>query len=364
MPERPPASRSAAPRSRRPRIAVLAAAFGVVLAAAPCEAGEVMVVGTPHLSALRPEPGPERLQEVVDRLASWGPTVVCVEAIPGDRVRQLADEPGTWGELLSTFALDALRLAPEQQARLSVDGATALRLARELEIRPGPLTTEERVRLVGLQLAGQEPWSAVLGWSVLPEAERAAAAKTLGRAAAERLGALASSRNEIVSLAIPLAARLGHRRLCMADVFVDEVAVQALAEDLAPLLRDPGVAKGLEAFDAAAAARWRPEEKDGLVRLIGWTSSPAYAEADRRSQWDLFARDGAPNRAGARRLALWHARNAEIAAHVYRAVSGPDGARTLLVIGASHRPFLEAALRAQPWIDVVPAERALAAAGR
>jgi hypothetical protein len=322
-----------------------------------------MVVGTPHLSALRPEPGPERLREVVERLASWTPTVVCVEAIPGERVRQLAGDPLAWGELLSTFALDAIRLAPEQQARLSVDGATALRLARELETRPS-LTEAERVRLVGLQLAGYEPWSAVLGWTVLAEAERAAAAKKLGRAAAERLATLASARNEIVSLAIPLAARLGHRRLCMADVFVDEVAVQALEKDLAPLLRDPGVAEGLEAFEAARAERWRPGEKDGLVRLLGWMSSPGYAEADRRSQWDLFARDGASNRAGERRLALWHARNAEIAAHVYRAVSGPDGARTLLLVGASHRPFLEAALRAQPWIEVVPAERALPAAGR
>jgi len=364
MPERPTDPRCAAPPPSRPRTAVLAAVLGTALAAFPCAAGEVMVVGTPHLATLRPEPGPERLREVVERLASWAPTVVCIEAIPGDRVRQLAGDPAAWGELLSTFAVDAIRLAPEQQARLSVDGATALRLARELEARPGSLTDAERVRLVGLQLAGHEPWSALLGWTVLTDEERAAAAKSLGRAAVERLGALASSRNEIVSLAVPLAARLGHRRLCMADVFVDEVAVQTLEEDLVPLFRDPGVAKGLEAFEAAKAARWKPEEKDGLVRLVAWMSASDYAEADRRTQWDLFARAGVPNRAGERRLALWHARNAEIAAHVYRAASGPDGARTLLLIGAAHRPFLEAALRAQPWIDVVPAERALGVVGR
>lgn len=364
MPERPLESRPAAPRSKHPVGAAVAAALGLALATSPCAAGEVMVVGTPHLEALRPEPGPERLREVVDRLASWAPTVVCVEAIPGDRVRQLAGDPAAWGELLSTFALDAVRLAPEQQARLSVDAATALRRARELEHRPGPLTAEERVLLVGLQLAGHEPWSAVLGWTVLTEAERASAAKRLGRAAAERLAALASARNEIVSVAVPLAARLGHRRLCMADVFVDEVAVQALSGDLEPLLGDPVVAEGLASIEAARGARWRPGEKDGLVRLVAWTSSSDYATADRRTQWDLFARGGAPNRAGERRLALWHARNAEIAAHVYRAVSGPDGARALLLIGAAHRPFVEDALRAQPWIEVVPPERALAAASR
>lgn len=242
MPARLPCFRFAAPRSSRLRIATLAA-LGIALAASPGVAGEVMVVGSPHLSALRPEPGPERLREVVERLASWAPTVVCVEAIPGERVRQLAGDPETWGDLLSVFALDAIRLAPEQQARLSVDGATALRLAREPEARPS-----------------------------LTEAER--------------------------------------------------------------------------------------------VRLVGWMSSPDFTEADRRSQRDLFARGGMPNRAGERRLALWRARNAEIAAHVYRAVAGPDGARTLLVIGASHRPFLEAALRAQPWIDVVPPAWALGAGGR
>ena len=115
MPARLPCFRFAAPRSSRLRIATLAA-LGIALAASPGVAGEVMVVGSPHLSALRPEPGPERLREVVERLASWAPTVVCVEAIPGERVRQLAGDPETWGDLLSVFALDAIRLAPEQQA--------------------------------------------------------------------------------------------------------------------------------------------------------------------------------------------------------------------------------------------------------
>ena len=364
MTKRFPQARPSAPCGAGARLAAVLSAALSAFAPSLADAGEVMVVGTPHLQALVPQAGPEHLREVIDRLAAWSPTLVCVEAMPGDRVGQLAAEPGRWGELLSTFALDALRLAPEQQARLSVDGATALRKARELEARPGALPAPERIRLVGLQLAGHEPWSALLVWVGLTESEKADAAAILGRVAVERLEALSASKAEIVSLAIPVAARLGHRRLCLADPFVDEVAVQGLEAELAPRLADPAVAKGLEEADAERDARWKPGEPDGLVRLVGWMNSAGWAEADRRTQWELFARGDGTSRAGRRRLALWHARNAEIAAHVYRAVASPEGTRTLLIVGAAHRPFLEAALRAQPWVDVIPAERVVPAAGR
>jgi hypothetical protein len=90
------------------------------------------------------------------------------------------------------------------------------------------------------------------------------------------------------------------------------------------------------------------------VLAARWSSSSS------PPQWDIFDRDGADD-AGRRRLALWHARNAAIATHLYRGLASPGGTRTLLVIGAAHRPFLERMLQSQPRVRAVPAHELLAA---
>lgn len=308
---------------------------------------EVMVVGTAHLAQLQPEPNAEQRAAVIDRLAMFEPTLVCIEAIPGDRVGQLLEDPKRYGELLATFAMNAVRLGPEQQIRWRVSPDEALREARQIESVAAELMPAARVRLIGLQLAGYEPWSALLNWMQLDEEQQSRAAERLGPIAADRLRAMAVSKNEIVSLAIPLAIRARQRRLCAADPFVDEASVQELEPELTPLLSDPAIGKGVEAFNAQQAAQWKSDRADGLVALLAWMNSAEFAAADRRAEWDIFDKD-----AGKRRLALWHARNSEIATQLYRAMAGRDGERVVMIVGAAHRPFLEQALRAQPWVAV------------
>jgi hypothetical protein len=292
---------------------------------------------------------------VVDRLAGFAPTLVCVEAMPGQSVADLLHRPERTGELLRTFAMEAIRLAPEQQVRLSLDARGAQAAARALELQPGELDAAARTRLIALHLASHEPWSAALNWSILSGSEQDGAGKRLGPTAADRLRAMVLSRNEIATVAIPLARRLGHRRLCMADPFVDELDVQLLAGDLLPQIERPDVREGLERFSRQQAAQWQPEDDQGLVGLLRWTNGDAYAQTDRETQWAIFAALGEGHDAGDRRLALWNARNAQVAAEVFRGIASTEGGRTLLLIGAAHRPFVEALLASQPWTTVHPA---------
>lgn len=347
---------SRALRARRRRHLLVTLLTGGLALLPPSPAyGQVMVVGTPHLSRLDPTPSVAQRLAVVDRLAAFEPTLVCVEAIPGERVQQFAGNPQEYGELLATFARDAVRLAPEQQLRLSVDGKSARAEARALEQRPGALDASTRLRLIALQLAGFEPWSALLNWTALTNAERDAAQERLGHHAAERLRTLSDSPNEIASIAIPLARRMKHRRLCAADIFADELGVQSLEQELLPLLQDSTIARALEALNARQTTHSRADRPDGLVTLYRWMNSDEYATMDRSAEWEPFARGAAPHGAGKRRVALWHARNSDIAAHMFRAVASAEGERTLLIIGASHRPFIEQALQVQPLSGVIPA---------
>lgn len=277
--------------------------------------------------------------------------------MPGERVADFLRSPERHGELLRTFALDAVRLAGEQQARQSLDAAEALDQARMLERQPGALGDDARLRLIALQLAGHEPWSATLNWTLLPEAAQAAADEVLGAVAPARLRALAASGNEIATLAIPLAGQRGHRRLCMADPFADELDVAPLGPALMPLIDTPAVRTGLDSFQREQASHWRANDATGLVGLLAWANGEAFAAADLAAQWALFATPGASHDAGKRRLALWHARNAQVGAHLFRAIASPEGGRTVLIIGASHRPFIESLLASQPWTTLHPATR-------
>jgi hypothetical protein len=332
------------------------------LASSPAVASELAVVGVPHMEQLEPVATDAQTRSVVDALAAWRPSRVCIEAIPGDRIAGFARDPARYGELLGAFARTAVALAPEQQWRRRHDDDAARDAARALVLQQAPLTRDQTLQLVSLHLAAYEPWSAALVWSALTEDERGSAREILGIAAVDRLEGLVGSRNEIARLAIPLARQLGHRDLCHADPIVDELAVAQLADALQPLLLAPEVGAGLAAFEELNASRWNPSGGDALLDLLAWMQTEDWAMADRRAQWQVFSGSDEDHHAGKRRLALWHARNAEIVTALHRASAREDGARVLMLVGAAHRPFLEAAVAAQPYVSLVRAIELLPAA--
>lgn len=349
----------ATPRRSLPLTRRLALLLVAALLPALATGAEVLVLGSAHLAQLQPASTPAQQAVVVERLARFAPTRVCIEAVPGESVEAFAADPARYGELLSTFAMNAVRLAGEQQVRRQRPAAQARIDAAGLVARAS-LDETQRLTLVSLQLAAYEPWSAALNWSALSPATRESAAAVLGAAAVERLEALAASDNEIASIALRLARRLGQRELCAVDPFADELGVNALADELLPRLSTPVVQQGLEALNAEQAKHWRADRPDGLLGLLRWMNSDDYARADLAAEWAVFDNAAGEHDAGRRRLMLWHARNAEITARLARELARKDGGRTLLLIGAAHRPFLQASLRALPWVDVVDGQALLA----
>lgn len=338
-----------------PKIVLLHRALAALLLAIlpwSAESADVTVLGTPHLADLQPAALPVQEQRVIESLARFRPTQVCIEAIPGGRIEEFVRDPVRYGELLATFAMDAVRLAPEQQARRALDANAARQRATELATKDAA-TPAEQALLVSLQLAAFEPWSALLNWSRLDEAGRKAARSTLGNQASDRLEQLAQSHNETVRLAIPLASRLGHRSLCAVDPLADELDVAALADELQPMLVDPAIGENLQRFETWAREGWPGKDDDALLRTLRRYNGAEFASRDRAAQWDIFLKGAGNHRAGERRLMLWHARNSAIQHELLRAMAGANGDRTLLIIGAAHRPFIEASLRALPWVTVV-----------
>lgn len=352
---------------RRPCLGL--AACLAFLPAVPA-AQTVTIVGTQHLRGLDIPPTPEQYAHTIDALSAFAPTQVCIERMSGERLQikaadpmrnAMALSPETHSRPLGTLIIP---LGVNMQGRLAVLPADAREQARDLAARWDELSAQERVRLIGLQIAGYEFHSAVLDWSYLDAEARETAAEGVLEPAAEALEEMIHLNSEAYALAVPIARRAGLHELCTADSLKDEAAGMqvALARGGQEILDGPEVRARLETYQARISASWRPDSgPEALTRMLAFMNSDAFAEFDRDLQWETLRIHD--NEAGAfhRRLMHWHARTAQISSELYRALAKGPEERVVLIIGAAHRPFNEAEMRAQPWLTVEPASGLLEA---
>lgn len=349
--------------TRRVATALAAWMVGVCLAT-PVVAQTITVVGTRHLTGMEQPPSAEQLAHTIEALSAFEPTQVCVERMSGERIEALVADPARHGATFQSkwhgrpLASIIVPTGVALQLLLERRPADAREEASELLVRWDELDTADRIRAIGLELAGFEFHSAVLNWSWLEEAERDEARDELGSDIAEALDEALASVHEVYSLGVPVARKAGLHELCTADSQEDETAgmLAALQRGGEAVLEDPRVTARVDELLARSEEAWRPESGAGaLTAMLRFFNSDEYAELDRRLQWETLREFD--NEAGAfeRRLMYWHARTAEISAELFRALAKGPEERVLLIIGAAHRPFTEADLRAQPWIEVEPA---------
>lgn len=345
--------------------AVLFAVLFAVLDVPSAPAQTVTIVGTQHLTGLDVPPTPEQRAHTIERLSAFEPTQVCVERMGGALIEMQIADPETHGMTLQPDTHGrhlADRIIPagvQMQVMLEIRARDARDEASRLVARWDELDSGDRIRTIGLEIAGFEFHSAVLNWTYLDQAQRDRAADILPARVIEALDSAASSVHEVYALAVPLARKLGLHELCTADVLQDESSGMSVAMNHGggAILDKPEVRARFQKHSQRMAAAWRPDDGPGaLTAMLRFVNGDEFAELDRRLQWETLREFDNPAGAFHRRLMYWHARTAEISAELYRALAqGPDE-RVILIIGAAHRPFTEADLRAQPWFEVLPAK--------
>lgn len=353
------------PKTMCCRFALLTAAMAAsLISAAPAAGQTVTIVGTQHLEGLDPTPDAEQLEHAVEAMAAFEPTQVCIERMGGGRLQALsrdpqrhgmALDPATHGRPLGTLVIP---LGKTLQTLLEIRPADARESAAGLAARWDELSLEDRIELIGLQVAGYEFYSAALNWSYLTPSERIEAEDgTLGPAA-EALTATLTSADEVYSLAVPLARRAGLHELCTADSqeYEADGMRAALEHGGITVMESPAVSERLAAYSAHMNTVWRPESgPDALTHMLGYMNSEAFVAFDMENQWRPLREHDNDDGAFARRLMYWHARTAQISSELYRALAQGRDERVLFIVGAAHRPFNEAEMRAQPWLRVEPA---------
>lgn len=314
---------------------------------------QVLVLGTMHLSGIEGF-DPASLAPLLDRLAAFKPDLIAVEDIAGESCDLFARHPAVYPEEVRSYCPDP---APARAAT-GLDVPAAIAEARKLmKDWPAQPTAAQRRRLAALLLAADERTSALVQWLQLPAPERRAG-DGLDDALVALLERRAASANESSSIAARLAARLGLQRVHAIDDHTGdnvEVPDEAAFERAIRQAWDAG-------RERAAPLRRRQDElarAGDMLALYREINRPETLSIAIDSDFGAALRSRAPGHPAQMYVAGWETRNLRMVANIRAAFRERPGARVLVVVGSSHKPWFDSLLGQMQGVDIVDVQQVL-----
>lgn len=304
-------------------------------------ANEVLVLGTTHLSGLPASFDPATLSPLIDRLAAWHPRAIAVEALSGLQCDALRRYPTRYSDTVATYCPDVTTAATATGLDVPAANAAAAALLAAWPKAPAPA---QRRRLAALFLAGGERDSALVQWLRLPVGERRAG-EGLDAALVAQLEKYRVRRNETSLIAAPLAARLGHERVYAMDDHSadhpDGPDAKAAGEAIMKAWDNPATARR-KAIDAAYQAKLGTGE--GVLAMYRGMNAPDAAPLIYQSDFGAALEEPSPQKFGRGYLTYWETRNLRMAANIRDMIGDHLGQRAIVIVGASHKQYLDAYL--------------------
>lgn len=316
---------------------------------------DVLVLGTPHLTHLPAAFQPAGLRILNERLLDWKPRIIAIEMLSGPQCAFMRQYRQRYQETVATYCRDP---APAQAATgLDVPAATA-EIDRLLASWPAAPTPSQRRHLAAVFLAGGEPISALVQWLRQPEAERHAG-DGLDATLVAALEKLRNGRGEDALIAAPLAAALGLERVYGMD---DHTAD---APDADPKAYGEAIMK---AWDNPATTKLREIDKqlrgnladsEGVMALYRAFNAASRHRILYDSDFGAALKEGSLQQFGRGYVAYWETRNLRMASNIREAIGNLPGSRTLVIVGASHKGYLEAYLNQMHDVHIVSSDQVL-----
>lgn len=320
---------------------------------------EVMVLGTPHLSQLPKSFDAANLSGLIDRLASWKPQVIAIESLSGLQCAYLRSYLQHYSDTVQSYCKDTSLARAATGLDVIEANVQAQRLLRSWPASPAPA---QRQTLASLFMAAGEPASALVQWLRLPLDERRAG-DGLSAELVDALNALRVKPNEDYFIAAPLAAKLGLERLHAMD---DHTADGSSADDASADEKAYGVAI-MKAWDNPYTAERKRMESalkehldtpDGVLALYRAYNDPGQPALVFRSDFGAALEEPSAQHFGRSYVAYWETRNLRMASNI-RAAMTPPGIRALVIVGASHKGYLEAYLNQMHDVGIVSTDATL-----
>ena len=314
------------------------------------EPTEVLILGTVHLSTLQGVTA-SHLSRLIDSLYDYKFDAIAVEQMPPDLLLDIQSRKAApWQELLSHYS-NSLNIGNTYQEIFEIDYDSARHETDSL-LMQNELSVSDRVRLMKSALASYDIWSAVLNYQYL---ENEVGPDTAVVNLLEDLGA---SSNEINLIGVNLARQLNLNRIHYIDNLQDEtmLAIQypSFFEDYRMSQTEIGeLLSAVTIFDEVNTLTEQSIEAMDLFPLYKFLNSERYMREDYEGQWKLWLKTGFKSKTDRSRYSLWEMRNLQIAANITRLVAKYPEKRILVIIGASHKSFIEKHLSQIPDIKLM-----------
>lgn len=352
-------------------LSVLLVAFTCLAGAQPLRAepitnvnglppAEILILGTRHLYDIKDKYDPSILAALLERLEEFNPDLIAIEASRGREIAAMELQPARHSDALNPYAYAQRSLGGVAQARLAVNWSVAQDVV-DAGIEVGQ-DDESRTDAILHYLAAYDYFTALLIWYRGSDEFKASFSEN-NKSVADEFARRLESTNEFYSVALPLAAKLGHDRLYPVDDHTDSGAMDAAVltmpggwDSMMAIYGDieshPYLVEQKSRFKAAA-------EAGDVVPYYRWLNLPETGVRDEAFQWVPLMSQDIDSRIGSARLAAWEARNLRTASHLSELMITNPGKRVLYLVGSGHKPILDRLFSGMSWIRVVPAAEVL-----
>ncbi len=338
------------------RFAILYVLFTVnLIAQNKTKKTEVLILGTYHLSQVE-DFEIKMLDNVVLKLEAFDFDAICIEKMPGELINDIQSrKDSAYEDLLEYYEKTRLSFADSIQKKLGIGFVKAEKRTSDV-LKKESLTDRDRVKLIEYSIASSDLYTATLQYEYIKD-KSMLRNSNLNKNMMETLSKYSGSSNEIFSLALRISQNQNIQKLELIDNMQDESFLYkhfpAFIQDYTDnqdqfkdIVNAPVFLKIAELLASGV------ENKD-LLDLYLFMNSEAYKKQDFEAQHAIWLKTHFESGTDRARYSLWEMRNLQMTANILRVCAFYPGKRIVVIIGASHKSFIEKYLKQIPDIELL-----------
>ncbi|TYP74394.1 DUF5694 domain-containing protein [Aquimarina intermedia] len=316
---------------------------------------QLLVLGTSHLHQMAGFEN-QMLSNVISKLDSFNFEVIGIEKMSGELLNDIVSRRDNAfdGITKGGFGKPYLKMADTIQIVKDFTFVEAQKTSETL-LRKEQLTPNERKELIYNLLAITDIPSAVLQYTYLDDTS---VFKTdFDQYVAKFLEQKRTNHNEFYSLAVSLAIQERIPSLVPIDNFQDEsLLLKFYPQFMQDFQNNSDILKNIgqqPIFHKLNKITQEGIQVKDLSELYTFLNSQEFMDQDYSAQWKVWLETNFPSKSDRARFSLWEMRNLQITANIMNVIARNPGKRILVIIGASHKSFLEKYLKQIEYVEVL-----------
>lgn len=303
---------------------------------------QVLILGTPHLEQLD-NFQTSYLSKVLDSLQAKQFDVVAIENMPIELLFDIKSrKEAYWQDLFNSFS-ECIEFGQSYQKSINLSPELAQLRINELHLKT-KLSDADRLEYINSFICIYDIWSATLHYKELKDKSK------LNKDVIDLLNKLSNAKNEINTIALEIARKSKLNQLYYIDNLQDETILlnefpeflseyKSNAETLNELLNQSNFYQRVTTLENEAIIN------EDLYPLYQFYNSYEYMSGDFEGQWALWFKTNFKSKTDRSRYYLWEMRNLSITTNILRVTASNPEKKILIVIGASHKSFIEKYLK-------------------